>query len=34
MLQQLRTLLLKECEGNFVHGTPESHFAFYPRDIA
>lgn len=29
--RELRNRLLKECDGNFVHGTPEAHFAFYAR---
>ena len=28
---RLRRLLLRACDGNFVHGTPEAHFAFYDR---
>ncbi len=29
MLRKLKGRLLKECDGNLVHGTPQSHFAFY-----
>jgi hypothetical protein len=27
-VRQLRGLLLKECDGNFIHGTTRPHFAF------
>ena len=27
---ELKRRLLAECDGNFVHGTPQAHFAFYP----
>ena len=26
-LKELTLALLKECDGNFVHGTPQAHFA-------
>lgn len=26
---ELTGLLLSECDGNLVHGTPQAHFAFY-----
>ena len=29
-VRELMTRLLRECDGNLVHGTPEAHFAFYP----
>jgi arylsulfatase A-like enzyme len=28
-LRELRGRLLRECDGNLVHGTPEAHFAFW-----
>ncbi len=32
-MKELRGLLLQECDGNFIHGTPNAHFAFYPEDV-
>ncbi|MCL2831643.1 MAG: sulfatase-like hydrolase/transferase [Treponema sp.] len=32
--RKLKQLLLKECDGNFIHGTTQPHFAFYTDDIA
>ncbi len=29
VLARLRATLLRECDGNLIHGTPEAHFAFY-----
>jgi hypothetical protein len=29
MVQAFRRCLLKECDGNLVHGTPEAYFAVY-----
>ena len=31
--KKLKLQLLKECDGNFVHGTTQPHFAFYASDI-
>ena len=31
--RKLKHLLLKECDGNFVHGTTQPHFAFYGDDV-
>lgn len=30
--RELRTILMKECDGNVVHGTTQSHFVFYGYD--
>ncbi len=30
VLARMRATLLRECDGNLIHGTPEAHFAFYP----
>ena len=31
-VRQLRTILMKECDGNVIHGTTQSHFVFYGYD--
>lgn len=31
-VRALRTLLMKECDGNVIHGTTQSHFVFYGYD--
>jgi len=31
--RKLRHLLMKECDGNLIHGTTQPHFAFYGDDI-
>ena len=32
-VRELTVRLLRECDGNLVHGTPEAHFAFYPDGV-
>lgn len=32
-VHELRKLLLQECDGNMIHGTPNAHFAFYSDDV-
>jgi arylsulfatase A-like enzyme len=33
-LKDLRKILLQECDGNFIHETPNAHFAFYNEDVS